>query len=72
MDRVERGKEFGVELKRIRLNERQRVIRLQLNIDAHNLKASARVAHRGPAGAAKEIKQTVFHRRSTVTGFARQ
>ena len=57
MDRVKLSDEFRFECKSIGLDERQRVIRLRVNVYTHNVKSRAAVTDASAASAAEKIKK---------------
>src|SRR5947207_2344748 len=63
MDRIEvagvkiRARHVFQDLERIAPHERERVVRLRLDVHADNLEACAVVAHRRAAGAAEEVEE---------------
>lgn len=57
MYHIERGYEFGIQSKRVRLNELKRVARLRVDIDPDHLEARPSVARSRTSGAAEKIQK---------------
>src|ERR1700741_2750157 len=56
VDSIEQRYELWIELERVRLNERQRIVGLRHDANADNVKASLGVADTGAAGAAEKVE----------------
>lgn len=58
MDCIERGDKLRIESKGVRLNKLERIVRLWLDVYAHNFKASPAVSQTGPTGTTKQVQQS--------------
>jgi len=57
MDRIEKRDEFRIELERISLDERMRIVGLRSYVHADNFEPGSGVPDARPASATKKVKQ---------------